>query len=787
MKLLSTAPLFLPTVIWLLGLITGNFYSPKPFTAFLLASVSLLLMLIRKFRLFALFSAIFFLAVFRISVFEIPPENSIRKITSLNPQILQPIKGKIISEVSLKEGIYRFVLRIDSIASRKVSGKINFSTRQKNLRYGDVLSTVALISKIKKNSNPASFDYAEYLKTKRIFASGYSKTIIKVERNKRDFPGNLIVEIRKKLKKHIDNRFGEYSGFVKAILIGDKSELDQQKILLNKAGLSHLLAVSGLHVGILSLIFFFILKILIPNRNLDRIMLIIILLIYAAICRWSPSVTRAVIMISLYHLAKNLQRLPSSNNILAASLLIITFIQPYQIFSVGLQLSFTAVFVLLNIVPQFSFLKLKKEEIEILTVGKKILNYALLIIIGSFILNLFLSPIILFHFHQLNFNGIIGNLLGIPLMTAILPLALLIVLLPAWNFLISIYLSSFRFFMLLFYSWVKFSASLPLFNNFLYLNELQVILVFIILLSGYFILKNHKRSWKFAPILILLILAVFLGKARHKNTLKITFFDCGLGDLFLIESPENEKIIIDSGPPENTNKHFGKSALPYLRKNEISTIDWVIITHAHNDHYGGLDEILNNLKIKNLVITDEFQSRKIWEHFFPETVREKCNIITVSDTTHLPLKNIKFKIIHPDKFFASNNINNYSIVSRIDFDDFSVLFTGDLEKEGEKYLLANYPQFLDCDVLKVGHHGSKTSSSQAFINAVSPDFAFIPAPKKNRFNFPHLQTLKKFEYLNDRLFIEGEDGALQIETNGKSAHFRSYLSAKDFSVYDLTN
>jgi competence protein ComEC len=152
---------------------------------------------------------------------------------------------------------------------------------------------------------------------------------------------------------------------------------------------------------------------------------------------------------------------------------------------------------------------------------------------------------------------------------------------------------------------------------------------------------------------------------------------------------------------------------------------------------------------------------------------------------HLQVSGINCQILHPDKEYSDVNINNLSITVRIDMDEFSVLFTSDLEKEAELYLLKKYIQFLDCDILKVGHHGSKTSSITAFIKTVSPDYAFIPTSLKNRFHFPHELTLKKYEYLGENLFIAGKDGALQIITDGKSAHFKTYLSDKEFSDFDL--
>jgi competence protein ComEC len=258
-----------------------------------------------------------------------------------------------------------------------------------------------------------------------------------------------------------------------------------------------------------------------------------------------------------------------------------------------------------------------------------------------------------------------------------------------------------------------------------------------------------------------------------------------LGDLALIQTPQNETILIDTGPPEKGMNSFTRSALPYLQKNGINNIDYVLITHAHNDHYGGVLKVFENLEVENLVATDEFQNRKIWNKFTKCIEIEQCSVLTVTDTTHIRFEKVKFKIIHPDRSFEDNNINNLSIVVRLDYRDLSILFTGDLEHEGEEYLIDNYPEFLNCDILKVGHHGSKTASSSAFIKMVDPQYAIISTAKKNRFNFPHKITLERFEFLGSNLMITGYDGACQIVSDGISAQITTFVSNKNIIDNDL--
>lgn len=783
------APLVLPAVFWTIGLIAGKFLH-LPLSFFLIAfTITFALSLHKKFRLIALFTCLVILGMFRLGSLAKLPQNHLQSIMQKHPQILQPITGTITSEVLEQDGKYRFEVELEKIAAQSVVGKILFSTFEDSLQYGDQIYTVALLQKIRKSSNPASFDYEEYLNSRNIFARGYAKTPVTVSGNRGNLYQKTVIYIRNTIRKRSEQRFGDQAEFVKAITIGERRDLDETRQLLNRAGLSHLLAVSGLHVGIISLVIFSILCLFLPQRQFARIILILLLLVYGAVCNWSPSVFRSVLMISLYLISRMLQRKVNTNNILFASFIIITAIQPLQLFSAGFQMSFLAVFVLLNVLPRFRFLKLHKDEIKILSIFKKLLNYCFILIISSFVLNVFLALVTISHFQQFGFNGLLGNLLGIPLIGCILPLALLLIFLPSLPFLVSIYQSAFHLLMLIFNLWVKFAASLPAHFDFISLNIWQVALLYLLLAMIVIFPKQAKRL-KYYLISLMMIILMVLGStfaANRSRLLQITFFDCGLGDLCLIEAPDGVKIMIDSGPDAKTSGHFSSSALPYLQKQGCRQLDWLIITHAHNDHYGGAESVFASLDVQNLVITDEFQSRDIWREWQEMIAAEKCKIVTISDTITLISQPFRMKILHPDAGFSHTNINNLSIVAKLDYADFSVLFTGDLEHEGEEYLLQKYPEFLPAAVLKAGHHGSRTASGKEFISLVSPDCVFISTALQNRFDFPHPETLETFDHLNEMLIISGRDGALQVTSDGKTARFYLFLSQKEYFDNDLLN
>ncbi|MDA3814125.1 MAG: ComEC/Rec2 family competence protein, partial [Candidatus Cloacimonetes bacterium] len=378
--MLKNQTLIIPAILWIMGVIIAS-QTVLPII-FLLVAIPILLLLsfIKKLRSISFCFVVIFLGILRFDIQSEFPENHIKTILIEHSNIIQPIKGRVISEVKNKDGNFSFTLELHQIKENKVIGKIKFYTRTDSLYYGDIISTVATIKELPGSTNPASFDYKEFLEAKKIFGSGWSISPIKRIGNRTEVFQNTVITNRQFLRNRIEKRFGEHAGFVKAIVIAEKDEIDDKRITMTRAGLSHLLAVSGLHVGLLSLIILAVLNVFIPKRNISRIIIMFLLLVYAAICLWAPSVTRAAIMITLYLLSKILQRKPVANNILFASLLIITVVNPNQLFSVGLQMSYLAVFVLLNILPRIRFLRIKKEELEFLSKGKQMLNGVLILI-----------------------------------------------------------------------------------------------------------------------------------------------------------------------------------------------------------------------------------------------------------------------------------------------------------------------------------------------------------------------------------------------------------------------
>ena len=779
---LSNAQLL--ALLWGIGIIIGNFIHLSLNMIITITIITTIINLFFRKREVIIFSSLILLAFIRINIANIEPSNSIKNVIDNNKSIQQNITGIISSEVIRDDLKYKFDLELTKIADKEISGKIKFVTKTDSLKIGDEVTGLCKIFQIQKTSNPSSFDYEEFLSKSKIYGYGFSITKLTKIGHKFKF-SKIFIQFRKLIRRKINTSFPIYKNFVKAIIIGERENLDELRLKMSKAGLSHILAVSGLHTGLISFILLILLNIVIWKKNIVRIIIVILLFIYAGLCNWSPSVTRAMIMINIYLLAKISQRDIKTIDTLAFSFIFMTVLNPMEMFSIGFQMSFIAVLVLLNSSTKFSFLNRKKDEKFISYSSKNVIKAVLSVMYFSLILNIFLAPLTLYNFNQVSFNGIVSNILGIFLISIILPLALLVLVLPTGIFLFDIYHQSFAFMMNIFFKWVDFAAELPL--NFQLIKfgkpEFLASIIFLIVISYTIKFSLKKRYILPFSIFLFSVFLFYQNYDAHSENLKITCFDCKLGDLHLIQQ-NGFSLMIDTGPTKESQGYFKNSALPYFQKNGLKELDYLVITHAHNDHYGGYDCLLENIFVRNIILTDEFQEREIYSKI-KNAIDPKSNVITLSDTTSIINGDLKIKFLHPDKNFHHENINNVSIVCRIDFHKFSALFTGDLEFEGEDYLLENYREFLDVDFLKIGHHGSKTASSFDFLTEVSPEYCFISTSLKNRFDFPHEETMQKLRDFQLEIFLSGKDGALQIVTDGEKACFKTILSNKEILDYEI--
>lgn len=283
----------------------------------------------------------------------------------------------------------------------------------------------------------------------------------------------------------------------------------------------------------------------------------------------------------------------------------------------------------------------------------------------------------------------------------------------------------------------------------------------------------RKNKLKVKKNLICLFLTLLVINFIPKN-LKIHFIDVGQGDSSLIITPQNKTILIDGGGSTSSDFNVGKNTLlPYILDRGFSKIDIVIISHFDNDHVGGIITLLEELKVEKVYISKQIEQSKNYEEFLKIASQKQIKIYEVMAGNRINIeKDLYLDILWPtDKQIATNILNNNAIVCNLHYKSFSMLFTGDIEEIAEREILNLYTQnenLLRADILKIGHHGSKTSSISDFLNIINPKVAVIGVGKNNNFGHPSKVVIERLKSLNCSIYRTDLNGEISIKVNNNS-------------------
>jgi competence protein ComEC len=279
---------------------------------------------------------------------------------------------------------------------------------------------------------------------------------------------------------------------------------------------------------------------------------------------------------------------------------------------------------------------------------------------------------------------------------------------------------------------------------------------------------NARKNIKYASLLILIIILVFVisFKSDNHKDLQVAFLDVGQGDAAFLRFPNQTTMLIDAG---NRSFHWDegeKTLLPFLQSNHALHITYLVGSHPHNDHIGGFMALINTLTIDTLVLSAYPFHSKLYENLTSMTMEKRIPLKTVFKGDMLkPDPSCRVYVLHPDsnhvlsETFNGAECNNSSVVLKVTYGVNSILFTGDLEKSGEQPLL-QYEDFLESEILKIGHHGSKTSTSEALLKSVNPILALISVAKKNKFKHPSPRTLERLKTYGIKTYQTSQEGAV---------------------------
>ncbi len=671
-------------------------------------------------------------------------------------------EGKVRADISIKET--RISEDIISKESFKARVLIDLKT---DFIQGDCISFNGTIIPISEKRNPNQFDYKSYLKRRGISVQ------VRLDSVRNQNPVTSILAWswwRIRALTLVDKNFSnETAPIAKALLLGYKQDIEgASKQAFARTGLSHIMAVSGLHVGFIIAPFWFIIPFF-WSKKFGRItglfILLLILYGYAGLTGFSASVVRASVMAGLLTFGKLFNKSPNSINLTGVAALVLLIINPAQLFEVGFQLSFSAVLIILLVLPIIQ---------HALPYWLRLRWYAkpLMVVIVSIVVQLGLYPIQVFYFGEVSLISPIANALFVPLLGLVVPFSLLCLIISSVFPFIGIILNTpFEMFLMGMNSFVLFSSGLDW-------AWMKASLPSILLFPFWFVLVLFIASWRTPQIrwkwltvglfLLGLILAEAIIEKFEKPELRVTIFDVGQGDAAHIQTPNGKHILIDAGiwsPGFNSGESV---ILPYLKEAGIEKLDAVILSHPHADHIGGILSLMHGIEIETIYNSGYEYESNLYHNYLDLAKSKSIEITSVNAGDKIFIDPaLLILVLGPEGPRYNSDPNQHSVILNVIYGESEFLFTGDAGEDQELRLIENYGDLLDTDFLKVGHHGSRTSSEREFLNEVSPDISVVSLAERNRFKHPHPDAILRIQETGTELYFTSRDKALVFVSDGR--------------------
>lgn len=715
--------------------------------------------------------------------------------------------GIIISNKKEKEYKNVYTLKVESLnENKKYKNTYLYLNINKslNLEYGDKVCIKGEFVEPIGQRNYKGFNYKEFLKTQKVYGSikASNTKVIKKECVNTVFllSNKLFLHIKNNIKKILPKK---YSDLLIAIMLGDSYELDENiKQNFREGNISHVLAISGMHITYICLGITSFFNVLFGKRK-SRLFTIVILIMYVFITGFSASIVRAVTMAITLMISKIIYRKNDVWSSMSLSILIILIFNPFLILNIGVLLSYGGTIGIIifykTFCNLFNRIRIKNRKYKYkLKKFEKQLTYIKETFAISLSVQIVIMPIIIVYFNTISITFLITNLLLSSIITPLIIYGFILILLSIF-FTHSLQIVKIPLIAMLNVLIIISSIGkmLPFSKIYVGTPKLwQISLIYVFIFSINFIYKVYlaksptsfeyrvrnivslikyrlkQNSKKILSSILVICILVSIIKIIP-NDLRVYFIDVGQGDSTLIVTPMNHTILIDGGGSVNSLFDIGKNTLlPYLLSRGITKIDYVIISHMDYDHVGGILTILEELTVKKVIISKQGEISENFEKI-KEIVNNKKIAVLIAggkcdniQRIHIE-KNVYLDILWPNnsKLINENILNNNSIVCKLVYNNFSMLFTGDIEELAERQILQEYKNnlhVLSCSVLKVAHHGAKTSSIQEFLEAVKPKIALIGVGENNNFGHPNAEVLERLKTNNIRIYRTDLNGEISI-------------------------
>jgi len=634
------------------------------------------------------------------------------------------------------------ILNIDLKADEKLKATYLIRTEEEkdylenNIKLGIKIKIIGSLELPLNNTIPNTFNYRKFLYNQQIFWTVRISNLEIISHQT-----NIFFTIKNSIQSRVE-RLEKGSGYVSTFILGDRTYLDAETFRnYQQNGIGHLFALSGMHINLFAALIIFLLKKIKIGENKRYLIAISFILSYAALTNFTASMLRAGLFFTLLKLNTIFFTHVKTINILLLTGAMLTFINPFILYNIGFQYSFTVTFGLVLSSNKF-----------------KTKNYFNKIFIISLIAFLFSIPISLNNFYEINFFALINNLFFVPIVSFILyPLSLIVFIFPFLdNFLaliarivesINNLATNIHIFSVIF-------PKMPLYMALIY--------YFFLILS----IKNKKLIFK---IMIVLILIWSKYKVYLDSTAHICFLDVGQGNSVIIRAPHNkETIMVDTGgrfsfPREEWQKrrrtfNLSDNTLLFLKSIGISKIDNLVLTHGHEDHLGEALNILSKFRVDNIIfnhgdinpgeqaIIDKYSHKNITFN----QINSNMNIISLNNNIY-------------------NDENDDSLVLLITIYNYSILLTGDITKRVEEDIISQSE--FTTNLVLLAHHGSRTSSSPLFLSKINPDIAIISAGRNNMYNHPNRQTMETLYNLKINYYSTQNEGTICLHISYDAHNF----------------
>lgn len=597
------------------------------------------------------------------------------------------------------------------------------------LYEGIIITAHGTLNQPSNNTIPNTFNYKKYLKSKKIYYTFNADALEVVGQN-----SNIYYQFKHWLSKRIQSI--DDTGYIKAFVLGSKSEIDEDifKTYQNN-GITHLFAISGMHISLFSSILLFLLKKLHLKDNQAYPIILLFLLGYTFLVSFTASVVRAFTLYLLLYLNKRLKLGIKTTRTFIYTILLILLLNPFFILDIGFLYSSLTSF---GLILFSSYLKTSNKVLVLFRV--------------SLIALLFSLPITINNFYEYNFLSILANTVIVPLVSSIIyPLSLITLIFPFFHPILKLFLTILESISTILNSITWFKIILPKMPYFLIISYYFII---------YLLFITKKK--RYVIFLIILLLGYKLSFNFDSN-FYVYYLDVGQGDSILLVNPRSRKAtLIDTGGKKSVSYnefppneyHVSNNVITFLKSINISKINTLITTHGDYDHMGESINLVNNFKVGDVILNcgslNELEQELI-------TLLDKKHIKYSKCINQLDISPIKLYFLNSGKY---DNENDNSNVIYLKYDGIKFLFMGDAGTVVEQDLLSKY-SLKDINFLKIGHHGSKTSSSKEFITKINPKYSIISVGKNNSYGHPNKEVLSTLQ--DSRIYRTDIDGSIVVK------------------------